>query len=176
MRFVRPVHGLAIDGALCAATEADQANSRFLRRLSISGSSELRKLLAPQTTAAPAPEPHRLRIIARLGDDGRVEHGVELSSGARRFPTERFLPADAPTGTWLLSGTVEVRRVPIGKIRTRRLADGRVEMGFISAEGTVITPDIAYLPVKVPEGVWLRSSEIAVPAAAMLGARGSPGR
>ena len=34
MRFVRPVHGLAIDGALCAAREADQANTRLLRRLS----------------------------------------------------------------------------------------------------------------------------------------------
>ena len=32
MRFVRPVHGLAIDAALCAAGEADQANTRFLRR------------------------------------------------------------------------------------------------------------------------------------------------
>ena len=174
MRFVRPVHGLAIDGALCAATEADQANTRFLRRLSIGGSTELRELLAPQTATAPAPGPHRLRIIARLGDDGRIEHGVELSSGSRILPPERFLPADAPTGTWQLSGEVEVRRVPIGKIRARRQAGGRVEMGFISADGTAITPDIAYLPAGAPEGVWFRSSEIAVPAAPMMSAGGSP--
>ena len=169
MRFVRPVHGLAIDGALCAATEADQANSRFLRRLSISSSSELRKLLAPQTTAAPAPEPHRLRIIARIGDDGRVEHGVELTGGRRILPPERFLPADTPAGTWQLSGEVRVRPDPIGKIRSRRLADGRVEMGFLSAEGREIRPDIAYLPVNAPTGVWFRSSEITVPAASMMG-------
>ena len=174
MRFVRPVHGLAIDGALCAAEEADQANSRFLRRLSISSSSELRKLLAPQTTTAPAPEPHRLRIIARVGDDGRVEHGVELTFGRRILPPERFLPADAPAGTWKLSGEVRVWPVPIGKIRARRLADGRVEMGFISADGGAITPDIAYLPADAPEGVWFRSSEIAVPAAPMMSAGGSP--
>ena len=116
MRFVRPVHGLAIDGALCAAREADQANTRLLRRLSIGGSTELRELLAPQTATAPAPEPYRLRIIARLGDDGRIEHGVELSSGSRILPPERFLP----------------------------------------------------------EGVWFRSSEIAVPAAPMMSAGGSP--
>ena len=174
MRFVRPVHGLAIDGALCAAEEADQANSRFLRRLSISSSSELRKLLAPQTTTAPAPEPYRLRIIARVGDDGRVEHGVELTFGRRILPPERFLPADAPAGTWKLSGEVRVWPVPIGKIRARRLADGRVEMGFISADGRAITPDIAYLPADAPEGVWFRSSEIAVPAAPMMSAGGSP--
>ena len=172
MRFVRPVHGLAIDGALCAAEEADQANSRFLRRLSISSSSELRKLLAPQTTTAPAPEPHRLRIIARIGDDGRVEHGVELIGGRRILPPERFLPADAPAGTWRLSGEVRVWPVPIGKIRARHLADGRVEMGFLSADGREITPDIAYLPADAPEGVWFRSSEIAVPVAPMMSASG----
>ena len=174
MRLVRPVHGLAIDAALCAAREADQANTRFLRRLPIFSSTELRDLLAPQTATAPAPQPHRLRIIARLGDDGRIEHGVELSSGSRILPPERFLPADAPTGTWQLSGEVEVRRVPIGKIRARRQAGGRVEMGFISADGTAITPDITYLPADAPEGVWFRSSEIAVPVAPMMSAGGSP--
>ena len=174
MRFVRPVHGLAINEALCAAGEADQANTRFLRRLSIAGSTELRELLAPQTATAPEPQPHRLRIIARLGDDGRIEHGVELSSGSRILPPERFLPADAPTGTWQMSGEVEVRRLPIGKIRARRQAGGRVEMGFISADGRAITPDIAYLPADAPEGVWFRSSEIVVPVAPMMSADGAP--
>ena len=97
---------------------------------------------------------------------------MELSSGRRILPPERFLLADAPTGTWQLSGEVEVRRVPIGKIRARRQAGGRVEMGFISADGSAITPDIAYLPADAPEGVWLRSSEIAVPVAPMMSADG----
>ena len=87
-------------------------------------------------------------------------------------PPERFLPADAPAGTWKLSGEVRVWPVPIGKIQARRLADGRVEMGFLSADGREITPDIAYLPADAPEGVWFRSSEIAVPVAPMMSAGG----
>ena len=174
MRFVRPVHGLAIDGALCAAADADRANSRFLQRLAIGDSDELLELLAPQRAAAPAPEPHRLRIIARLGDDGRIEHGVELSGGDRILPEERFLPADASTGTWQVSGAIEVDQTRIGQIRTRRLADGRVEMSFVGADGSAFTPDVAYLPADLPEGVWLYSSEIAVPAATMLGTSNAP--
>ncbi len=173
MRFVRPVHGLAIDGALCAAADADWATFRFLQRLAIGDSDELLELLAPQP-AEPAPEPHRLRIIARLGDDGRIEHGVELSGGDRTLPEERFLPADASTGTWQVSGPIEVDQVRIGQIRTRRLADGRVEMGFVGADGSAFTPDVAYLPADLPEGVWLYSSEIAVPAATMLGTSNAP--
>ena len=171
MRFTRPVHGLAIDGALCAAAEADGANSRFLQRLSLSGNLELRGLLNP-VTAAPAPDPHRLRIIARIGDDGQVEHGVELDSGRRVLPLERFLPADVPTGRWQLSAEVRVWPDPIGRIRSRRLADGRVELGFISADGNEIKPEIAYLSADAPAGVWFYSSQITVPAASVMGRSG----
>lgn len=169
MRFVRPVHGLAVDAALCAAAGADRANTTLLRRLSISSNFELRRLLAPGTTPASTTEPHRLRIIARIGDDGRVEHGVELDTGRQVLPLERYLPADLPAGTWQLSGEVRVWPDPIGRIRSRRLTDGRVEMGFISADGRTITPDVAYLPANAPTGVWLFSSEIAVPAASVMG-------
>ena len=172
MRFVRPVHGLAIDGALCAAADADRTVSRFLQRLAIADSEDLLELLAPPSAAAP--EPHRLRIIARLGDDGRIEHGVERSNGDRIFAKERFLPADASTGTWQVSGVIKVEKIPIGQIRTRRLTDGRVEMGFVGTDGSTFTPDVAYLPADPPEGIWLYSSEIAVPAATMLGTRNAP--
>ena len=151
---------------------ADRAVSRFLQRLAIGDSEDLLKLLAPPSAAAP--EPHRLRIIARLGDDGRIEHGVELSNGDRVFPRERFLPVDASTGTWQVSGVIKVEKIPIGQIRTRRLADGRVEMGFVGADGSTFKPDVAYLPADPPEGIWLYSSEIAVPAATMLGTRNTP--
>ncbi|MCY3617267.1 MAG: hypothetical protein OXG66_06310 [Acidimicrobiaceae bacterium] len=168
MRLSRPVHGLAVDGALCGAAEADNANSRFLRRLSISGNFELRRLLRP-VTAALTPDTHQLRIIARIGDDGRVEHGVELDSGRRVLPLERFLPADVPTGRWQLSAEVRVWPDPIGRIRARRLADGRVELGFISADGSKIAPEIAYLAADAPTGVWFYSSEITVPAVSVMG-------
>ena len=168
MRLTRPVHGLAIDGALCGAAEADNANSRFLRRLSISGNFELRRLLRP-LTAALTPDTHQLRIIARIGDDGRVEHGVELDSGRRVFPLERFLPADVPTGRWQLSAEVRVWPDPIGRIRSRRLGDGRVELGFIGADGSEFRPEVAHLAADAPTGVWFYSSEITVPAVSVMG-------
>ena len=91
MRVVRPIHGLAIDAALCAATEADRDNSLFLRRLSISSNLAIRRLVRPEATTAPAPETHRLRILARISDDGRIEHAVELDSG-RRNPAVTAVP------------------------------------------------------------------------------------
>ena len=161
LRAALPVHGLVDGSVLCGVAEADAATARFLRGLTIAGSSELRALVAP----AP-PEPlaaYRLRIIARLAEDGRVEHGVELANGERIFPSVRFLPTSAAVGEWKITSAVEVEGRAIGWIRAQRLADRRVEAGFRSADGSVITPAIRYLPADVPVGVWLRSSEIEVP-------------
>ena len=169
MRLERPVHGLAVDQTLCAAATADAELSRFLQRLSLDGSAELREMLGltPPARAA-TPEPHRLRIVVRLGDDGRLEHGVQLAGGERILPPARFLPADAPVGSWRVSGDVEVQGNAIGKIRARRVAGGRSEVGFIGADGEAITPHIAYLPADAGVGVWYRSSEIEVPAAGAM--------
>ncbi len=54
-------------------------------------------------------------------------------------------------------------RVAIGKIRVRRLADGRVELGFRAAAGEQIVPNIRYVPADPPAGVWFRTSEVTVP-------------
>ncbi len=164
MRLERPVHGLAVDRTLCAAEAADAALSRFLRGLSLDGSAEMLRLTPPVTT--PAPEPHRLRVVVRLGDDGRLEHGVRLAGGERVLPPARFLPADATVGIWRVSGDVEVDGNAIGKIRARRVAGGRSQVGFIGTDGEAITPDIAFLPADARVGVWYRSSEIEVPVAA----------
>ena len=72
------------------------------------------------------------------------------------------MAADAPAGQWLLSSDVEIDDISIGNVRTRRLADGRIEMGFQEANGKAITPDIRYLASDIPTGVWLRSSQIEV--------------
>ena len=173
LRLARPVHGLAVDQALCAAAAADAALWRFLQRLSIDGSAELREMLgltpqtAPPVTPAAAPEPHRLQIVVRLADDGRLEYGVEMAGGERILPPNRFLPADAAIGHWHMSGEVEVDGGAIGKIRARHVAGGRTEVSFRDAEGEVITPDIAFLPADAAAGVWYRSSEIEVPAASL---------
>ena len=105
----------------------------------------------------------RLRVIAKLGDQGRVELGVELAGGEQRLPRVRTLSADAEVGRWKVSSDIEVDGSAIGQIRVRRLADGRVELGFRSAAGERIVPDIRYLPADPTAGVWFRSSEIVVP-------------
>ena len=167
LRLLRPVFGLAVDNELCAIATVYAANDRFLERLAIDDSDDLRDALglgeAPEE--ASTPQPHRLRIIARQGEDGRLEQGVQLARGVQVLPPERFLAADAPTGEWQVTGDVEVGGAAIGRIRARRTDEGRVEIGFLDSSGEAITPDLAYLPADMPEGVWLLSSEIEVPAA-----------
>ena len=162
MRAVLPVWGPTVDSILCAAEAADAANARFLERLALEDSEELRELLISEEPAdEPEPPTYHLRVIARLGDDGRIEFGAELVSGLEILPDVRYLRADAPAGAWRESSDVELGDDVLGRIRTRRLADGRIEMGFV-AGGTEIFPDIRYLPADLPEGIWFRSGEIEV--------------
>lgn len=167
MRAASPVFGVLIDGALCAAAAADATNLRFLQRLEIDESEELRKLFESEEQPEPEEEPEPdppigLRVMARLGEDGRIEHGVELSSGVEILPERRFLPDDTQLGMWYSTLDVELDGTSIGQIRARRLADGRIELGFRDFEGDNFAPDIAYLPADLDEGVWYRSSMIEV--------------
>ena len=162
LRAALPVYGPATDAALCAAEAADADNAQLLRGLSLGGSGELGQMFED----GPVAPTHVLRILSRLGDDGRIELGVELSYGQQILPTVRHLPADAAIDGWWATSEVEVREDPIGKIRARRLADGRVELGFLGTDGVEIAPDIQYLPADLPVGVWLRSGEIEVQAPA----------
>ena len=168
MRAALFAYIVAIDNVLCAVENVDAANSRFLERLGLDQSEQLLALIEPETLPEPEPEPDpdptlQLRIMARLGDDGRIEHGVELLSGFEILPTGRFLPADTQAGLWYATQDVELDGSSLGQIRARRLDDGRVELGFRDSEGDIIAPDIAYLPASLDEGVWYRSSLIEVP-------------
>ncbi|MCE2463196.1 MAG: PPC domain-containing protein [Dehalococcoidia bacterium] len=164
MRAALPSYGLVNDSISCAATAADGENNRFLENLAISDNGEILRLFGYELPPVPPVTipPHRLRILSRMGEDGRIEHGVELSDGERMLPDVRHLPADATIGQWRVSSDVEVDGNPIGRIRTRLLADGRIELGFLSANGEEIMPDVRYLPADMPAGVWMRSSEIEV--------------
>ena len=166
-----PSYARASEAALCAASNADDDNSRFLDNLSIGDDSEVLTSLGlepPAPATASAPSPHKLRILARMVEDGRIEHGVELSDGERVLPSSRYLSASASVGEWLLSSDVEVDGAPVGKILSRHLEDGRIELGFLSADGERITPDIRFLPADMPSGVWMRSGEIEVAPVAVL--------
>ena len=162
---VLPVYSLANDSARCAASDVDAITSRFLQTLSIAGNDELLRLLMPRPSTVEAPAPHLLRIIAQLNENGRVEHGVEISDGEQVMPSARFLSPEAPVDTWLVSSDVEMDEKSIGNIRSRRLEDGRIELGFIDALGEVVEPEIRYIAANSPAGVWLRSGEIEAPPA-----------
>ena len=165
LRAVLPVYSLANDSARCAASDVDVVTSRLLQTLSIAGNDELLRLLMPRPSTVEAPVPHRLRIIAQLDENGRVEHGVELSNGEQVMPSARFLSPEAPVDTWLVSSDVEMDEKSIGNIRSRRLEDGRIELGFIDALGEEVEPEIRYIAANSPAGVWLRSGEIEAPPA-----------
>lgn len=167
LRAALPIFGYGIDAALCQASLVDSDNARFLARLEIE-SAELTALNAPDVPEAepvelPPPPPYELRLVARLAEDGRIEHGVELSSGGQVLPVQRFLPADAAAGVWYATSDVEVDGASIGTIRVRRHADGRIELGFRDSYGAAIAPDVRFLPADLPPGVWLRSGAIEVP-------------
>ena len=168
LRAALPIFGYGIDAALCQASLVDSDNARFLARLEIE-SAELSALNAPDVPEAepvelpPPPPPYELRLIARLAEDGRIEHGVELAAGGQVLPVQRFLPADAAAGVWYATSDVEVDGASIGTIRVRRHADGRIELGFRDSHGTAIAPDVRFLPVDLPPGIWLRSGTIEVP-------------
>ena len=138
-----------------------------MRRLGISDP-EIAAMNAPDRAPEPvvevapeAPEPYRLRVIASLRADGRVEHGVELD-GQHFLPPSRLLPADAPAGQWYASGEVEVEGHSIGVIRARRLADGRIELGFRDVNRDAVEPGIRFV-ADPPLGLFVRSSVIEVP-------------
>ena len=170
VRVALPIYGSAIDAALCAVAASDTEVSQFLESLSIDDSEEIRVLFGHEPLPAAVQEDpaHRLRIIARLGEDGRVELGAELAGGEQVLPTVRYLAADSTADVWRISSDVEVDGNPIGKIRARRLEDGRIELGFLSTGGEMKSPDIRYLPADMTTDVWLRSGEIETPTVEVL--------
>ena len=161
LRLAAPVYGHAVDAVMCAVEAADDANDEFVSLLSQADQAEISSLIEP--SAEPAPQPTKLRIVVRLWEDDRAEHGVEITEGQQVLPDVRFLSSDASTGIWHSSSDVIVDETSIGKIRTRRLSDGRIELGFVNTGGEVTLPKIRYIPSGISEGTWIRTSEIDIP-------------
>ena len=98
-------------------------------------------------------------ITARRLDDGRVEFAFRPSGGARIFPEQRYVPADAESNSWLVSSDVTHVDATLGRIIARRLDDGRMEFGFRVEGGDELLPELRFVPA-VTSGGWLRSSEL----------------
>ena len=160
MRVALPMYEMAVNAVLCA-DGADEENEQFFANLLIGESRaflELFDIAPPPPPERPAP--YRLRVLSRLVEDGRIEHGVELSNGEQIFPEMRHLAADAEVDEWVESSDVVVGDEVIGQIRSRRLEDGRVEVGYITVTGREVSPRVRYLPDDMPEDVWFRTGNV----------------
>jgi hypothetical protein len=153
-------YGLALDAALCAISGIDAANSELTRTLDLQPSA-VQAMLAPERPASEppspplppaAPEPLSLRIVGALAEDGRVEFTVQLPSGAEVGPNRRFFGTEPDDRRWYFSSDVELNGSPIGIIRARYLADGRIEVGFDDADGNSAAIDVRYLPADLAPG------------------------
>ena len=113
---------------------------------------------------ANAPEPASLtaRVAARRLDDGRIEFALQAPDEPRILPDSRLFPRNAPVDRWWTASTISYHGEPLGQIAARRLADGRTEFSFVTAEGERLLPDSRRLPANPSEG-WKRSSEIEIP-------------
>jgi len=119
-------------------------------------------LTAPAPTQAQSDEQSSGYIIARHGNDDRIEFGWRTPSGAQVFPRQRYFPADAEIDRWLRSSPVTVGGVTIGRINARIRAGGRIEFAFTPTDGERILPPSRYFPHNARIGRWLRSTEITI--------------
>ena len=164
--FALPVYRYATDAALCAAFRSAGNASRFVGQLGIDDTAVHFRLVPPPPEPGEPeivpPSAHPLRILVRLAEDGRPEHAVQLADGRELLPRKRFLDHDAEVGRWKISTMIAVDGQEIGRIRARRLADGRIELGFRDVNGVAIVPEVRFVPADLPAD-WLRSSEIVAP-------------
>ena len=154
-------------------------------------------------TSAPAEASHgpahtvTVRIVARLGDDGRVEFALQRQGGngtwdAVLYPRARYYPVSAPRSRWLPSSpliipAVDNERTGVEmRIVARRGNDRRIEFGmqqFFAAIhgvaedrwGSVISPRARYFPTNATAGRWLASTPHVVFGTVALAAPPDPG-
>ena len=103
-----------------------------------------------------------VRIVARRLADGRIEFGLRPEGLTSLFPRGRYFPGNARTGSWLQSTPVVLGGKELGRIRARRLSDGRTEFGFVDSAGLPITPSVRFFPPGARANAWLQSSAFKV--------------
>lgn len=128
------------------------------------------------STVTLAQAEHQVRIAARRLDDGRTEVALQQRQidgewADRVLPSQRFVPANAPSRRWLASSPLTVGTV-YGvqelRIAARRYADGSVEVALQQqrTDGTWaerILPALRIIPAGVTSGRWLASSPLVEP-------------
>lgn len=103
-----------------------------------------------------------VRIVARQLADGRIEFALRPTGIPSVLPRGRFFPANARSDVWLQSTPVVLQGIELGRIRARRLSDGRTEFGFVDAAGLPITPRVRFFPSEPSTNSWLQSSAFQV--------------
>ena len=103
-----------------------------------------------------------VRIIARRLSDGRIEFALRAEGLPALLPRGRYFPANPSTPDWLPSSPVELHSTVIGRIRARRLSDGRTEFGFVDLGGNIIEPAVRYFPANAGANRWLQSSSFVI--------------
>jgi hypothetical protein len=170
LRAALPFFGTASDHALCAATGIEVANGRFFNLLGTRflDPSRLPGYEYVHPGSNPEPGTHSLRILSRIGPDGRIEHAVELAGGRIILPERRFLESGAAPGRTYFSSAVEISGQSIGVIRSHINSQGQVAVSFQGSDGARIDPENRIMPPQATIGAWLRSSLIDVPPAVTL--------
>ena len=101
-----------------------------------------------------------MQIAARRLADGRIEFALHPQAADPILPRLRILPAEPTPNRWLNSSDLALADGSLlGRISARRLADGRTEFSFLTADGERVLPSTRYLPAGGASD-WLRSSAI----------------
>lgn len=126
----------------------------------------------------------RVHIEARRLENGRTEFALRPHDPSDFWedlilPDKRFLPTDAPTGSWLVSTPITLRLAPEQpgepevrvwvRITARRLADDRIEFGLQRRTeggrwGERLLPARRFFTTTAGVGRWLVSSPVTVTA------------
>ena len=117
---------------------------------------------AQADSVEPLPDPIvRGQIVALEREDGRIEIGFQPANGLRILPPRRLFPTGATVGRWYRTGPVEYLGGEIGRVRVRRLVDGRVELAFQPTNGEWLYPTGRYLSANnVGSPHWVKSTTI----------------
>ena len=126
-----------------------------------------------------------VRIVARLGDDGRVEFALQEQNTAGAwsnyylFPRARFFPTTATVGSWLVSSEIVAHSREVAsavatvRISGRRTSAGRIEFALqqrvLGIDPSVqpawtdrFLPQARFFPATATIGTWLVSTRLTI--------------